>query len=103
MGRNWSRDCGILASYILPSPVQKKEVIILCRVNHLNNCNLTKSCTKQAEAARLNLRPFTSLHLHLTVYRFRCGPLRYVTIMVSPGLTHFRCLPLACVECSMLR
>jgi len=35
-------------------------------------------------------------------YRFRCAPLRYVTIMVSPWLTHFRCLLLACTERLML-
>jgi len=62
-----------------------------------------KSCTKWAEAALLHLRPFTLLNLHLMVYRFRCAPLRYVTIMVSPGLTHFCCLLPACVECSVLR
>jgi len=59
MGPNWSHDCCISASCLLPSRVQKKEVKILGRVYHLNNCDLMKSRTKQAEAARLRLRPFT--------------------------------------------
>jgi len=62
-----------------------------------------KSCMKRAEAAHLHRRPFTLLNLRLTVYRFRCAPLRYVTIMVSPRHIHFLCLLLACVACPMLR
>jgi len=103
MGPNWSRDCCILDRCLLPSAVQKKELKVLRRVNHLNNCDLMKSCTKRSEAACLHLNPFPSLRLHLTVYRFRCAALHDITIMVSPRLTHFDCLLLACVECSMLR